>query len=272
MSSLASLGPHLPLLRRYARALTGSQRDGDRLVGVTLQALIDDPQAQNTDIPIRLGLYRAFTSHASGLPTADGNAETGSVADAQARLRTLAPAARQALLLTTLEGFSESEAAQILGTTNEELAVLVEEARAEIAQQSSGRVLIIEDEALIAMDLCDIVASLGHTIVATAATAERAVAAAAKHAPNLILADIQLAEGSSGIDAVRDILAMVSTPVIFITAFPERLLTGERPEPTFLISKPYAEEAVRAVISQVVFFGSTPAHGHGSHESAAASA
>lgn len=270
MPAASSLGTHLPLLRRYARALTGSQRDGDALVGATLQALINSPEAQQVTLPARVGLYRAFTSHASialspAMPLAAMAAsgeETGAVAAAQTRLRVLAPEARQALLLTTLEGFTQGEAAQVLGRTSDELATLVAQARAEIALQSNGRVLIIEDEALIAMDLSDIVASLGHTIVGTAATAERAVAAAASSAPNLILADIQLADGSSGIAAVRDILAKVSTPVIFITAFPERLLTGERPEPTFLISKPYAEETVRAMISQVLFFGSTPASGH----------
>jgi hypothetical protein len=42
--------------------------------------------------------------------------------------------------------------------------------------------------------------------------------------------------------------------VIFITAYPERLLTGERPEPTFLITKPFQPEIVKAVISQALFF------------------
>ncbi len=214
------LGPHLPLLRRYARALTGSQRSGDALVAATLQALIDSPDAPQATLPARVGLYRAFSQHAKRAPAAANCDETGSVAAAQTRLSGLAPEGRQALLLTTLEGFTESEAAQVLGRSTDELAALVAEARAEIAFQSNGRVLIIEDEALIAMDLSDIVASLGHTIVGTAATAERAVAAAASHAPNLILADVQLADGSSGIAAVRDILAKVSTPVIFITAFP----------------------------------------------------
>lgn len=256
------IAPLLPLLRRYARALTGSQRDGDGLVAATLQALIDSPTAQHPTWPARVGLYRAFhASLAANAAQTEGN-EPGSIGDAQKRLRSLAPRSRQALLLTALEGFTEGEAAQILGLDHTELTKLVAEARGAIAQQTRGRVLIIEDETLIAMDLGDIIASLGHIVVATAATAERAVAAAAAHNPNLILADIQLAEGSSGIDAVRDILASVSTPVIFITAFPERLLTGERPEPTFLIAKPYAEETVRAMVSQVLFFGSTPALGH----------
>ena len=72
--------------------------------------------------------------------------------------------------------------------------------------------------------------------------------------PGLVLADIQLADGSSGIDAVKDILKRFDVPVIFITAFPERLLTGERPEPTFLITKPFQPETVKAAISQALFF------------------
>lgn len=259
----STIASHLPLLRRYARALTGSQRDGDAIVAATLQAMIDSPEAPHPTLAARAGLYRAFhASLAAGSARAVNEEEPGSIGSAQKRLQSLAPLSRQALLLTALEGFTEAEASQILAVEEPELKALVAEARAAISRQTRGRVLIIEDETLIAMDLSDIVSSLGHTIVATASTADRAVAAAATHKPNLILADIQLAEGSSGIDAVRDILTKVSTPVIFITAFPERLLTGERPEPTFLIAKPYAEETVRAMVSQVLFFGTTPALGH----------
>jgi CheY-like chemotaxis protein len=70
----------------------------------------------------------------------------------------------------------------------------------------------------------------------------------------MVLADIQLADGSSGLDAVNEMLTSFSVPVIFITAYPERLLTGERPEPAFLITKPFQPETVKAVISQALFF------------------
>ena len=76
--------------------------------------------------------------------------------------------------------------------------------------------------------------------------------------PDLILADIQLADNSSGIDAVNDLLAALGdVPVVFITAFPDRLLTGERPEPAFLITKPFTQEQVRSAVSQAIFFSST---------------
>lgn len=262
----SSIRAFLPFLRRYARALTGSQRDGDGLVAATLRDLIDHPAAQSPAPLTRVGLYQLFTRRSMGQPLARRATEVDTADAAQMRLSALSPEARQALLLTTIEGFDMSEAAEILGRSLEQTGELVLHARAAIAAQSHGRVLIIEDEALIAMDLGAIVGSLGHTIVGTAATADQAVQAAAAQAPNLVLADVQLAQGTSGITAVRDILSKVSIPVIFITAFPESLLTGERPEPTFLIAKPYAEETVRAMISQVLFFGSTPAHGYAAPE------
>jgi CheY-like chemotaxis protein len=104
------------------------------------------------------------------------------------------------------------------------------------------------------MDLAEIAESLGHDVTTIARTATQAVKAATADPPGLVLADIQLADGSSGLDAVRDILAEFSVPVIFITSFPERLLTGERPEPAFMITKPYDPNAVKAAISQALFF------------------
>ena len=115
-------------------------------------------------------------------------------------------------------------------------------------------VLVIEDEPLIAMDIEDIVTGLGHRICGIARTRDQAVQIAMRNRPGLVLADIQLADGSSGIDAVNDMLRQFEVPVIFITAYPERLLTGERPEPAFLITKPYDPNAVKATISQALFF------------------
>lgn len=247
--------PYLPQLRRYARALTGSQRSGDDFVAATLSALIEDREVLELSLPPKIALYRVFhaiwTSGRMEIALGD---EVGDAAQAQMRLQALTPMSRQALLLTTIEGFTRSEAAQVLGAELTEIDALVSEARAEITRQSQARVLIIEDETVIAMDLADIVSALGHIVVATAVTAERAVADAMAHKPDLVLADVQLADGSSGLDAVQRILSQVSIPVIFVTAFPERLLTGERPEPTYLVSKPYAEDAVRAIVSQVLFF------------------
>ncbi|HTM95789.1 MAG TPA: response regulator, partial [Croceibacterium sp.] len=162
----------------------------------------------------------------------------------------------QALLLTTVEDFSPEEAAEVMEVQEGDVSRLVEEAIDEIDRESRTSVLIIEDEPLISMQLEDLVKSLGHEICGTAATRTQAQQVVAEASPGLVLADIQLADGSSGLDAVNDILEIDSVPVIFITAYPERLLTGDRPEPTYLVTKPFQESTVRAAISQALFFGS----------------
>lgn len=258
MSIAKVVASHLPLLRRYARALTGSQKSGDAYVAATLESLIEFPASLDKSLPARVALYKIFHTIWASSTAKLSQSPVGTLeAKVQERLGLLSPLSRQALLLTTIEGFSNEEASQIIGRPLSELNNLVATAREEIARQTKARVLIIEDETLIAMDLHDIVTRLGHEVVGAADTARKAVVAAARQKPDLILADIQLADGSSGIDAVSEILAGTSVPVIFITAFPDRLLTGERPEPTFLITKPYLEETVQAAVSQALFFESS---------------
>jgi CheY-like chemotaxis protein len=237
--------------------LTGSQASGDAYVRACLEALVDNREALPRDIDPRIGLYRLFhTIWASAHVDVPEPARQISRQEEKARhrLTKLAPESRQALLLTAMEGFSPQEAAAILRTEPRQISVLVDQAVAEIDQQTRTRVLIIEDEPIVAMDLEGIVGELGHEVTSVARTHREAVAAAAQSHPGLILADIMLADGSSGVDAVHDILRQFEVPVIFITAFPERLLTGERPEPTFLIAKPFDPATVKATISQALFF------------------
>ena len=256
MSLLARLAPHLPYIRRYARALTGDQASGDQYVRVTLEALAAGERQLDMGLPPRVALYQLF--HAIwGVTGAqlEGREDTHAPAeDAGQRLMRLAPRSRQAFLLTALEGFTPSEAAQILTTDVPQVEALIAEAQREIDAELVTDVLIIEDEPVIAADIEALVKELGHNVTDIAATRTEAAEAVARHRPGLVLADIQLADGSSGIDAVKDILQRNDVPVIFITAFPERLLTGERPEPTFLITKPFQPETVKAAIGQALFF------------------
>ncbi|MFW2830621.1 response regulator [Sphingomonas sp. ID0503] len=258
MSLGQQLAPHLPFLRRYARALTGSQAHGDTYVRAALEAIVAAPQDFPRDVDPRLGLYRTFQVIWSSTSDAEGRDEAGfeetSEGIAQARLSRITPRSRQALLLTAMEGFTPEDAAYLIGTDATEIEELVAEAMAEIERQTRADVLIIEDEPIIAMDLETIVRDLGHSVTGVAVTRDEAVAQAMASRPTLVLADIQLADDSSGIDAVKDILSQFNVPVIFITAFPERLLTGERPEPTFLITKPFQRSTVKAAISQALFF------------------
>src|SRR6185369_16508977 len=208
MSLGQELAPHLPFLRRYARALTGSQAHGDAFVRATLEAIVAKPDEFPRDVDPRLGLYKTFHAIWSTANIEEGEEPqkslSGAEGIAQARLSRITPLSRQALLLTSLEGFSSEDTGYLIGASPEDVDSLVAEALEEIERQT--------------------------------------------------LADVQLADDSSGIDAVKDILAEFSVPVIFITAFPERLLTGTRPEPTFLITKPFQRSTVKAAIAQALFF------------------
>lgn len=258
MSLLARLAPHLPYVRRYARALTGDQATGDNYVRVALEALAAGARQLPPDMTPRVALYHVFHTiwSTTGAQLEDTSGIEG-LTDASSRLMRIAPRSRQAFLLTALEGFTPSEAAQILSADAHSVERLIGDAQAEIDAELATDVLIIEDEAIISADIESLVRELGHNVTGTATTHDEAVDAVARHRPGLVLADIQLADGSSGIDAVKDILKKFDVPVIFITAFPERLLTGERPEPTFLITKPFQPETVKAAISQALFFHPT---------------
>lgn len=249
----------LPFLRRYARALTGAQSSGDTYAVATLEALLQDRSIfEDGEVSVKLGLFKCFHAiwSSSGAPVAEAEGDTA--ARAQAHLAALTINSREALLLSTIEDFSIADIAVIMDISRDEVRALIATARKDMESSVSGRILIIEDEPIIAADLSAIVTDLGHSVTAVARTRSEAVDKGKSDAPDLILADIQLADNSSGIDAVHDLLAELGdTPVIFITAFPERLLTGERPEPAFLISKPYKEEQVESAVSQAMFFAST---------------
>lgn len=259
MSLAATLKSHLPYLRRYARALTGSQKSGDAFVKATLEAIVAEPSSLDENATPRVQLYKIFhriweTANVDTDVNMGEVASVDTVETQQDTLRKIAPISRQILLLTALEGFSTEEVANIADVVPHSVNGMLEDAIVDIDKEMRSEVLIIEDEALISMELEQIVTSLGHSVCGTAITHIEAVVAAEQNKPGLVLADIQLADGSSGIDAVKEILGKFSVPVIFITAFPERLLTGERPEPTFLITKPFQPNAIRAAISQALFF------------------
>ncbi len=254
MSSAQLVAHHLPYLRRYARALTGAQASGDAYVAATLEAMIKEPDIVKNDNNPKVALYRLFTAIWNSLPVNDSAEALAPDTPAERRLGHLTPRARQAFLLVSLEGFSEQDAADILGVNREKLRTLVEEAGRELATDIATDVLIIEDETFIALDLEGLVESLGHRVVGIARTHAETLAIAKKHPPGLILADIQLADGSSGLDAVNELLDTFEVPVVFITAYPERFLTGQRPEPAFLIAKPFQPATVSAVVSQALFF------------------
>jgi CheY-like chemotaxis protein len=253
MASQLEISSFLPFLRRYARALTGSQASGDAYVTATIQALIADPNLIKSTTNPRVALYRLFTGIWSSV-SLNKSGEAVPHFPAEYYLSQLTPLPRQAFLLVAMEGFTEDEAAQVLDIEPAVLHSHIEQSGRELAAEIATDVLIIEDEALIARDLAGLVESLGHQVIGVARTRAEAIKIAATKIPGLILADIQLADGSSGLDAVNDLLQSIEVPVIFITAYPERFLTGDRPEPAFLIAKPFHPANISAVMSQALFF------------------
>lgn len=256
MSLAFEIAPHLPFLRRFSRALTGDQHSGDTYVAALLESIIADPAAYDKSPDVRLSLYRSYCklwesvsfNMKRGHDLPDWEASAGRNLDA------VKPRAREAFLLVAVEGFSIKQVAEILKQSVDEVEGLIDEASQQLAVQVATDVLIIEDEPIIAMDLEALVESLGHRVTGVARTEKEALRLAQSKRPGLVLADIQLADGSSGIDAVNAMLGNFEVPVIFITAFPERLLTGEKPEPAFLITKPFVPEMVKAIVSQALFF------------------
>ena len=275
MSISQAIAPHLPQLRRFARALTGSQRGGDAYVVETLEYIVADPRSFDAETNVRSELYRLFLklwNSVSVNQAKEAGATSTDEIGAQRRIEAISSKPRVALLLTALEGFELPDVARTMDCSVDEAKRLLEAANVEIAAQISTDVLIIEDEPLIALDLQNVVEDLGHRVVDVARTHREALAAIQHHQPGLILADIQLADGSSGLEAVNEILGGFEVPVIFITAYPERFLTGAPPEPAFLIAKPFSIETLRAVISQVLFFDRKAHRRDGPASSVAASA
>ena len=256
MSLSASVAPHLPYLRRFARALTGTQGSGDTYVAAVLESLIADAAILQSASNVKIALYKTLCTLWGSVPinSFSDAAQPSWEATVQGRLAHIPGPARQVFLLSAVEGFDRKDIGEIIQQSDGEVETLFDDANRQISEMIASDILIIEDEPLIALDIEDTITSLGHRSVGIARTHKEAVKLAREKKPQLVLSDIQLADGSSGIDAVNDILSSFDVPVIFITAFPERLLTGERPEPAFLITKPFSTEMVKALIAQALFF------------------
>ena len=230
----------LPYARRYARALSGAQAAGDALVTKAIRTLLGTDGDEGLDA--RLALYKGVTDHAN-------QAEPGPAA------KGLSGRERNLLLLTSLEEVPLPIAAAILGMSHAQAEALLANARERLRMAAATDVLIIEDEPIIAMDIEELVASCGHRVVGVAATEADAVAIAERCRPGLILADINLGAGGDGTSAVSRILRGHYAPVIFVTAYPERLLTGDALEPAFVITKPFEPLTLAIATYQAVTGG-----------------
>jgi len=232
----------MPYGRRYARSLTGGQASGDALLGEAVRDLLEAGERLPPDP--RLGVYRAIADRARALP-----APPAAGLDAVQRML---------LLLTVLE---EQPVAAAAAACRLEIAVaedMLLAAREHIRAMTATRVLIIEDEPIIALDIQELVERCGHHVVGIASTEAEAVAMARCERPGLVLADVNLGAGGDGTSAVARILRDAPAPVIFVTAFPERLLTGQTLEPAFVISKPFDPQTLAVATYQAVTQGAFP--------------
>ena len=257
MSNLAGeIAQQIPFMRRYARAVTGEQKSGDESVRHCLEELLHDPSCLEDD-GLRIGLFRALNDALveHEISPCEGDETTQPIGDQSIlvkRIGSLDSLRRRLLLLTALERFTLGQAAMVLRLEPGYAATCLDDAKRALREQRATRILVIEDEPIIALDIATTVERHGHTVVGIASTHAEAVGLARDGKPGLVLADIQLADHSSGLEAVREILHEIDVPVIFITAYPERLLTGERPEPTFLITKPFEPDTLAISIAQAL--------------------
>lgn len=241
MSETSSLIENLPALRRYARAINVSAIEGDKCIERLLEGVLEGEvkllSAGNSPV---LGAFHELDRLLKSARS-DTSPPIASTID------------RRALLLVTMEDFSHEDAAFILGIPAEAMPELLQVAEEKLKSSLATDVMIIEDEVLIARHIGSVMEDIGHNVVAYATTHKEAVALAQDFNPSLILADIKLADGSLGTDAAEDIWAMFpDMPIIFITAYPEIFLTGNKKEPDFLIPKPFRAEYVQAVVSQAL--------------------
>lgn len=254
MSPIAQTVPHiLPDLRRYARALSGSCEVGDAWVAGCLELLLRDSDCIRPGDAVKLEVFRLLhrcVDVAVCRPPRASDAQPWERLERE--ILGLPMIDRQILLLVTLEGFSLDQAADLTGLHPREAEIRLRAADQKLRAVVSGRVLIIEDEPIVAMDLVNVVRNAGHVLTGVAPTNRRALELARDRTPDLILADVRLRSGDSGISAIREILRTGALPVIFVTGYPERVLTKEGIEPSLLVAKPFDPEFLERAINQAV--------------------
>ena len=120
-------------------------------------------------------------------------------------------------------------------------------------EKSNLKILIVEDEFFIALDVEEQAKSLGHTVVGTAVTAEEAVRMAGERRPDIVLMDIRLAGETDGIAAALAIRSQYRIESIFVTGNtdPHTLMRAKAIKPLGVLEKPVTLERLRAQLTSV---------------------
>ncbi len=118
-----------------------------------------------------------------------------------------------------------------------------------------SRILIVEDEAVVALDLRTRLGRLGHTVVDSVASADAAIESAQRHRPDLILMDIRLRGERDGIEAAQFIRTQIHLPVVYLTAHADDATIDRAriTEPFGYILKPFDEQVLRTVIEMAIY-------------------
>lgn len=236
-------------LRQYARAVVSDQLLGDEIVAAALSDFDPAAIAGFDDRRRKIALFRAFYEIWRRARVGGEGAPAFTREALLASQPNIAPPERQLALLVDVVGIGADMAADLLELdVNEARRLLSEEREALEKRKVEGSALVIEDEPLIAMDVSTLLESLGLKVVATARTADAAVAKAAEHRPEVVLADYDLGAGKTGLDAIKTIVSDMPVIAVFLTAYPDEVLSGADNEPTFVLAKPFNERALRTAV------------------------
>ena len=116
------------------------------------------------------------------------------------------------------------------------------------------QILIVEDEAIVSMDLRHKLEAMGHQVLAEVGSGEEAVDAASRLRPDVVLMDIRLNGKMDGIDAAGEIRRRYNIPVIYLTshANDDTLARAKTTEPSGYILKPFYDAELRAVVELAI--------------------
>ncbi len=223
MKALAErIRPCLPRLRRYAAAVTGSSRAGDRYVELCLETLFEEPERLDMRREAAAQLFELLHDAIDACGLEDecpADMEFGgNLARAVLGLR---PIDRRLTLLALLEGLSLVRAAAILALPETEARRRLAAARAALREACIARILVIEDRKPLADDLAVLINQTGHRLIGVASDTRRAAALAQRRHPDLIVAHLH--RGMGGIGPVRAMLEGRGTPVVFLGGRPPAL-------------------------------------------------
>jgi PAS domain S-box-containing protein len=115
---------------------------------------------------------------------------------------------------------------------------------------AKARILVVEDERLVATDISQCLQQLGYKVIATAVSAVEALRQAVLKSPDLVLMDIKLKGGIDGVQAAEALYERMDIPVVYLTAFAD-VETVERAKHTFpsgYVLKPFDDRSLRTAV------------------------